>query len=501
MATPRHPSLYQLNTRILLREVGDTLGRPATLDDVPDALLDRVAADGFDWVWFLGVWQTGAQSRTVSLANTAMRAELLRLLPDLKDEDVSGSPFAIRNYVPHEDFGGREALARLRERLARRGLKLLLDFVPNHMALDHPWRFARPEFFVLGSEEDLTRQPQNYIKLLSRTGPTVFAHGRDPYFDGWPDVLQLNYRHAGLRVAMRDTLLQISEMCDGVRCDMAMLVMPHVFAQTWGARAWPADGSDPEDTPFWPEAIQGVHAARPHFVFMAEVYWDLEWELQQQGFDYTYDKRLYDRLHARQAEAVRLHLCADLEFQRKSVRFLENHDEPRAASVFPWDVHRAASVVTFLVPGLRFFHEGQFEGRQVHVSMHLGRRPGEPADPAVARHYRALLEVLKRPETRDGTWSLRDCRPAYGDNSSWNNFIAFTWEGDAGRLLVVVNYADLEGQCTVNLGLPGLEGKSVRLQDLLGGPSFDRDGSELAVNGLHVVLPRWGYHVFEVQTA
>src|SRR5262249_1961402 len=153
---------------------------------------------------------------------------------------------------------------------------------------------------------------------------------------------------------------------------------------------------------FWPEAIALVRDESPHFLFLAEVYWDLEWTLQQQGFDYTYDKRLYDRLHLRDAGPVRDHLRADPAFQGKSARFLETHDEPRAASAFPWHVHQAAAVITFLVPGLRFFHEGQLEGRRIKSSLHLCRRPVEPVDAAVQPFYLRLLDCLKRPEVRQG---------------------------------------------------------------------------------------------------
>ena len=130
----KHPLLYQINTRVFLQERGVALGRPATLEDIPDAFLDDIAAKGFAWVWFLGVWQTGPVGRQISLSNPKLVEECRRDLPDLRDQDVSGSPFAITAYRVHDDFGGDAALARLRTRLTRRGLKLLLDFVPNHTA-------------------------------------------------------------------------------------------------------------------------------------------------------------------------------------------------------------------------------------------------------------------------------------------------------------------------------------------------------------------------------
>jgi glycosidase len=324
-----YPSLFQVNTRVRLSELAPELGRPATLDDVPDGELDRIAADGFDLVWFLGVWQTGEAARRVSRSKPEWLEEYRRVLPDFKDSDVSGSCFAVRDYRVHTDFGGDAALARLRERLRRRGLRLVLDFVPNHMAPDHPWVQQHPDYFVAGTEEKLAAEPQNY----ARAGSRILAYGRDPYFDGWPDTFQLNYGNPELQRAMMGELERIAGQCDGVRCDMAMLVLPDVFERTWGIRA----------DLFWPKATDSVRRKQPAFLFMAEVYWDLEWTLQQQGFDYTYDTRLYDRLEHGAARPVREHFFAGLDYQDRMARFLENHDEPRAAATFPPEVHRAAA--------------------------------------------------------------------------------------------------------------------------------------------------------------
>jgi hypothetical protein len=371
--------------------------------------------------------------------------------------------------------------------------------VPNHTALDHPWVCEHPEFYVQGSEDDLAREPGNYRKVDTRNGPRVLAHGRDPYFPGWPDTLQVNYRHRGLRQAMLDVLASIAGQGDAVRCDMAMLVLPDVIARTWGERSRPADGTPPVDEPFWPEAIGHVHRARPDFVFMAEAYWDLEWTLQQQGFDYTYDKRLYDRLHLQDALAVRGHLHADPEFQRRSVRFLENHDEPRAAAAFPPRVHRAAAVIAFLVPGLRFIHEGQRSGRRLRTSNHLRRRTPEPVDVELQAFYTRLLECLRQPVVRDGQWRVRPSRPAWEGNPTWERFVAFSWESGGTRLLATVNYGPTQGQCYVDLGGAGLDGQNWRLTDLLN-PTvhYERDGGDLMRRGLYLDLPPWGHHVFEL---
>lgn len=491
----RHPALLQINTRTWISERGAPLQRRATLDDVPDAALDRIAQSGFDWVWLLGVWQTGEAGREVSLRQPEWQPEYRELLGEFSDEDVAGSPFAVREYVVSSEFGGPAALERMRARLAQRGLRLMLDFVPNHTAPDHPWVSEHSELYIHGSEDDLAREPHNYRKV----GDEVLALGRDPYFPGWPDTLQLNYRHRGLREAMLGVLRSIAGQCDGMRCDMAMLVLPEVIARTWGERSRPADGSAPVDEPFWPYAIQGVRRDRPDFLFMAEAYWDLEWTLQQQGFDYTYDKSLYDRLRGQDAGAVRAHLHADARYQEHSARFIENHDEPRAAAVFGPRMHQAAAVIALLAPGLRFMHEGQPAGRQLRTSNHLRRRAVEPVDRELESFYTRLMTCMKRDEVRNGRWQLMEPRPAWNGNGTFGQFVAFSWEKDGRRAVVAVNYGPQPAQCY--LPLPASDsGGSVALHDLMNPTvSYVRPSDELAGNGLYLDVPPWRHHVFAVE--
>lgn len=498
MTPALHPSLYQINTRIWLRELGDRLGRPAQLADVPDADLDRLAGLGFDWLWPLGIWQTGPAGRNVSRTKPEWRREYQSLLPDLTEDDITGSPFAIQAYRVHGDFGNDQALAAFRKRLKERGMKLLVDFVVNHTALDHPWVFEHPEYYIAGDDIDLEREPHNYCRAETKVGPRVLAHGRDPYFLGWPDTLQLNYRCRAVRQAMSNELSKVAKQCDGVRCDMAMLVLPEVFERTWGTKSIPKDGTPPVDLPFWPEAIAQIRGQYPDFVFMAEVYWDLEWTLQQQGFDYTYDKRLYDRLEENNGEGVRDHLRADMDYQRRLVRFLENHDEPRAATAFARERYQSAAALTYLLPGVRFFHDGQLEGRRRRVPMHLGRRPAEAVDVAAQAFYGKLLETLKHPAARAGAWRLLDCRPAWSSNTTWRSFIVFTWETPGERLLIVVNYGGTQGQCYVTLSWPDLRDRTVALADRMSFYKYQRDGTSLLENGLYLDMPAYGYHVFDV---
>jgi hypothetical protein len=250
------------------------------------------------------------------------------------------------------------------------------------------------------------------------------------------------------------------------------------------------------DTPFWPGAIKQVRQEHQGFLFIAEVYWDMEWELQQAGFDFTYDKRLYDRLRSLSAPPVREHLMAQPDFQQHSLRFLENHDEPRASAVFGPNL-RAAAVVTYFVPGLRFFYEGQLEGRKVHVSMHVGRRPPEPVDRELEGFYSRVLQALQRSEVHDGDWRLWSCRPAWTGNTTWDQFIVFSWEEGERRLVAAANYGASQAQCYVTLDMRGLRGRKFTLVDLLGDARFERDGDGLAGNGLYLDLLPWGFNLFE----
>jgi glycosidase len=358
------------------------------------------------------------------------------------------------------------------------------------MAPDHPWVNAHPDYFVHGSESDVARAPQNFCRVQTNNGPLVLAYGRDPYFDGWPDTLQLNYGNPELQQAMIGELEHIAGQCDGVRCDMAMLVLPEVFERTWGIRA----------DLFWPKATEAVRRKYPHFLFMAEVYWDLEWTLQQQGFDYAYDKRLYDRLREGHARPVREHFHAEFDYQNKLARFLENHDEPRAAATFSPEVHEAAAIITFLSPGLRFFHQGQFMGRQKRISPHLVRGPEEPIDQRLEQFYDRLLTVLRQPVVRDGQWQVLDCAPAWEGNWTWEGFLAFAWQGSDGEwLLVTVNYAPNQSQCYVRLPFTDLGRGRWRFADVLGDATYDREGNDLEARGLYLDVPPWHAHVFALR--
>ena len=323
---PRHPVIYEINTWVWLNELSQKYQKPVNLATVPPAEWDQIASPGFDAVWLMGVWERSPAGIDISMHNAGLIEDFKRALPDFTAKDNIGSPYCVRQYVVDERIGGTQGLAAARSMLHDRGLRLILDFVPNHVAPDHPWVSDHPEYFVQGNADDAQNDPASFVEA----GGAVFARGRDPFFPAWPDVIQLNAFQPGLRQAVIKTISDIAAQCDGIRCDMAMLMLNDVFERTWGARAGDRPAND-----YWSTVIPAIKAKWPAFRFIAEAYWDLEWELQQQGFDHCYDKQLYDRMEHGDAERVRLHLLADSAYQQGMVRFIENHDEPRAASAFP----------------------------------------------------------------------------------------------------------------------------------------------------------------------
>ncbi|MGE3778568.1 MAG: alpha-amylase, partial [Pirellulaceae bacterium] len=193
-----------------------------------------------------------------------------------------------------------------------------------------------------------------------------------------------------------------------------------------------------------------------------------------------------------QARSVREHLLAGLDFQDRLARFLENHDEPRAASTFALGKHQAAALITYLAPGLRFFHRGQLEGHTQRVSPHLGRAPDEPQNAVLRRFYDQLLSVLRQPVVRDGHWQLVECRPAWEGNWTHDCFLVFAWqETGSNRLIVAVNFADHQSQCHARLPFADLGGRPWRLQDQLSSACYDWNGDDLAARGLYLDMSPW----------
>ncbi len=483
-----NPVIYEINTLVWLGEMSNECQAEITLANVPDYKWDELSRLRIQAVWFMGVWERSPECIRISNADRGNLSDFYKALSDFSPEDNTGSPYCVKNYSVDIKLGGNHGLAIAREKLAERNIALILDFVPNHLAFDHPWITSYPDFFIHGNADDAVRDPVTFKTLESG----IFACGKDPYYPAWEDVVQVNAFNPRLRLEVIRTLKEIASMSDGVRCDMAMLMLNDVFLQTWG----PLAGEALEEE-YWKYVIREIKSEFPDFVFIAEVYWNMEYILQQNGFDFCYDKRLYDRLKGENADAIRHHLQADTGYQSKLMRFIENHDEERAISIFNPDKEKAAALISLALPGAKLIHEGQLEGRVIRLPVFLRRRPRENTNTFIKNFYENLLEIISMPELHLGEWSLSPVS-GWDDNQSCRNILAWYWRFENKVCLIAVNYSPQPSQGFVYLPDCEMAGHVWRLVDMFTQAHFIRNGDELAVGGLYVGLESWGFHFFQM---
>ena len=388
------PLVYEINTRVWLKELSVRSGYPVTLQNVPDDEFEVLRAGGFDIVWLMGVWKPSRYSAAIAASHPGLRTDFLDHLKDLRPEDIAGSPYAIAAYDVNESLGGNEGLLAFRKRLADMGIRLMLDFVPNHMALDNRWLPDHADLFIPMSKHEQAQDPGACFEY---SRGKYLAHGKDPYFAPWSDTLQINYANPATHEMMMHNLTHISDLCDGVRCDMAMLVLKDIFNTTWGNLC----GTMKEE--FWPKAIQAVRKKHPKFLFLAEAYWNREWDLQQMGFDFTYDKPFYDYLGSAPVNVTKLrgHLLADWNYQKRLCRFIENHDEIRAAERFGPN-HAVAALVMITSPGMHLVHQGELTGLKKKVPVQILRHAKEPSHKALLQMYLRMLSFRTDPVFQEG---------------------------------------------------------------------------------------------------
>lgn len=474
-----HPRLYEIHTLAWLAELSEKTGQAVNLATVPAAEWDRIERLGFDLVWLMGVWRRSPRARQIAAEQVDLYPAYEQALPDWGPEDVAGSPYAVYDYNPDPSVGDWSTLEAARKALHARGLGLILDLVPNHTALDHPWVDSDPEIYIQGSLEDYRRDPAGFFPLR-RQGKTYFlARGRDPYFPPWTETLQLNPFHPRGRRLLVDTVRRLARYCDGFRCDMAMLVLREVFAQTW-------NGYVPKPLPageFWPEAI----AAAPHHIWIAEAYWNLEERLQELGFDYTYDKPWYDLLLGESWKPLRRHLQRPLDYQSRSVRFLENHDEARALEAFGARRAEVCAALLLTLPGMKLVYQGQLEGRRKRFPVQLIRRGHETEVPGLMRFYEHLLALTDADCFHSGTWQLL---PVSAAEEQAPGLLAYFWSSRHECRLVVLNLqgSGIQGRVELPPEVPRIE--SFR-EELHGG-----DFIEPTSGGFQVTLQAYSACIF-----
>jgi hypothetical protein len=324
----------------------------------------------------------------------------------------------------------------------------------------------------------------------------IIGHGRDPYFPGWIDTAQVNAFSMELRQVVVETLLDIADQCDGVRCDMAMLMVNDVFSSTWG----PFLPETAPDTEYWEDVIPAVKERYPDFKFIAEVYWDMEQTLLDQGFDMTYDKRLYDRIQNGEIAEIRQHLHAAFFYQQRQIRFIENHDEHRAATSLGLEKERAAATLICTLPGDVLLYDGQLIGQRVKLPVQISRQPYEPVNHALWGYYRKLLREMRAPVYQLGTWRLFEIVKSYAENETSKNILAYGWTYENEFRIVVVNLTPTWSQGIVRVyGWDHMRDGYWRLFDALGGVCTYRNGNRIADDGLYVELEAFQSQIFRFE--
>lgn len=483
--------LYEINTRVWIRGF-DTAGKKAKLIDVPDIYWQKLRDKGIDIIWLMGLWKTCDTVIEKCCFQEGLISSYKKALKGFNSKDVIGSPYAIDKYEINPDLGSSAELIAVKQRLNSIGLKLILDFIPNHFSCDSEVIETHPNIFIEADEEYYSKNQYTYFIPEVWSGK-YYAHGRDPFFPAWTDTIQINYFCQIARDYMVDILVNLPQFCDGVRCDMAMLVLNNVFHNTWIGLLNNYGFQKPEKE-FWETAISTVKSKSPGFIFIAETYWDLEWELQQLGFDFTYDKRLTDRLLDAPVYSIKDHFKADETYQRKSVRFLENHDEERAVTAFGKQRSMAAAVIISTVQGLRFYQDGQFEGKKIKLPVQLGRAPVEKVQADIQTFYNKLLNITNDDVFKYGCWQLLEPITTFEGNNSYQNFLAWRWTYKTDNRLVVVNYSNTVSQCRIKIDVSGYD-DIIKMTDLLTNIEYIRSAEEVYHTGLYVELKPYHSHI------
>ena len=489
-----NPSIYEINTRVWLRRFDQGIIK-STLADVPDNYWDEFAAKGIDYIWLMGVWKICSSSVSKYCFEEDLVKSYKRALKDWRSEDVTGSPFAICNYELNPSLCDKNTLLKLKTKLNGKGIKLILDLIPNHFNADSGLIKSKPEIFLQVDKKQYEEDPHTFYQPVQNE-PMYFAHGRDPFFPAWQDTIQVNFFSEEARTFLTGILMDLTKICDGVRCDMAMLALNNVFQNTWGG-ILKKNGFEKPEVEFWKYAIEKIKSERPDFLFIAEAYWNLEWDLQQLGFDYTYDKSLTDRLKSSSPKDVSDHLLADREYQKKSLRFIENHDEERAIAILGKEKSKAAAVIISTIPGMHFYQDGQFEGRKIKLPVQLNREPEETALIDLKEFYALLLQITKEEIFKHGKWELLTPLKAWENNTTFLNIMAWSWGLKSDKRIVVVNYSDKTSTCRVKLDLRGFQEELI-IKDLLNNQTYTRSSEEVYHSGLFIELKAYQSHIFAI---
>lgn len=354
--------LYQIHLRQFMVR-NDYNNSFKNLREFPIEFLDYLQSLGFSHLWLMGTWQLPTDSRQLNFS--------FQNFPNVSRDKLISSVFAIDSYNIDQNLGSLDDYLFVKQEANKRGIKIILDFIPNHFGIFSSFTQTNPEIFLKIKNE--------------------FQSGRDPNYPAWLDTAQLDYSKQITRDFMAKQLLNISKICDGVRVDMAMLLLNSVFEKTWSFKI-------ENQKEFWSESLSALKKFKTDFVTIAECYWDLEPRLIELGFDYVYYKPFLDQLVSNQSLNSKTEGINQIN--QKLVCFLENHDEKRSASI--WQGEALKNKINLLVQakGIGLYYHGQLEGNLIRTPIQLIQTPLEEINRVIKNYY---LEKFRETSYIDKT--------------------------------------------------------------------------------------------------
>ena len=526
-----------------------------TLDQIPDAELDRLARYGFSALWLIGVWERSPSSQQIKRI--------------AGNQEAISSAYSLYDYVIAHDLGGEWALDNLRQRCAQRGIRLASDMVPNHTGLYSKWTVEHPDWFIQldyppypdyqFNGPDLS--PDGRIGLFiedgywdKRDAAVVFKHldrgnGRVRYIyhgnDGtstpWNDTAQLNYLIPEVREAVIGTILHVARQFPIIRFDAAMTLAKKHYQRLWyplpghgsGVPSRAEHGMDRASfdevfpAEFWREVVDWVAVEAPDTLLLAEAFWLMEgYFVRTLGMHRVYNSAFMNMLkmeeNAKYRQTVKNVLEFEPEILKRFVNFMNNPDERTAVEQFGKEgKYFGATVLLVTMPGLPMFGHGQVEGFHEKYGMEYRRAYwDEPVDQhMLARHESDIFPLMRRRHIFSGSeqFTLYDFFAGHGVNE---NVFAYSNRNDGERGLILFHnaYATTAGwirsSCAVlrknasggnslvqttlgeSLGFKGDGRHYYSFRDYASGLSYLRNGRDLCDKGLYVEMGAYEYHAF-----
>ena len=477
----KHPYIYEINTRAWLYELSKKYDRQILkISDIPTEEYDNLRDNGVDIVWMMGIWKLGKYGLEFDRKN----GDYSHLLPDFRPDDIIGSPFAITEYSCNHDIGTDSDLKELRRQLNSRGIKLMLDFIPNHSAFDANYVNKYPDMYINAPEG---------VQDTNRYNSIGIAYGSDIGYKPWKDVAQLNIWNKKTREYMVENFLAVLTYADAVRCDVAYLVLNDVFEETWKYELEYYNYTRP-DTEFWTEAFKAGKELNPEAIFLAELYEGKYTEiLLELGFTYVYDKTLLDKLVMNAQDVKEYIKSKNNDFWKNTCHYVENHDEERI--VFKtgsnYQKAKAAGTIAATVGGMIFMQHGQWEGKKNRLDVHLRRAAEEEDNAELVSYYKHLNNVIREPAFRGtNTYFIENMRGEKQDD-----FIAYIREDGDSHFLVVVNYSENKG--CANVPIYNVKGyRYSLLHEAINDVEYVKSLGEVK-NGMRVCLDAWESQIFQ----